>query len=104
MLRYRWNGARPQQRSSGRAAQQRALVACRASPFTWPFSASPAKQDVKELLQLVAGTDRGVKSDTARTKQILSLVDRLATSSSSSTTTASQLSSTWKLLWTTEKV
>jgi hypothetical protein len=59
---------------------------------------------VGELLQLVAGSSRGVKSDPAVTAQILSLVARLTEACGSATTTGPELSSTWRLLWTTEKV
>ena len=93
---YRWRDALPLHST----AQLRASLAGRALRPSAPAS---SKRDVQELLKLVSGTSRGLESDAALTQRILEAVDRIATASSSAATTGPQLSSTWRLLWTTEK-
>jgi hypothetical protein len=82
---------------------RRARVSARAFGLPDLFNQS-TKKDTKELLKLLDDTERGLKSNAAQTKEILEVVDRLKSGSEGTTTTGSNLSATWKLLWTTEKV
>ncbi|XP_024176013.1 probable plastid-lipid-associated protein 11, chloroplastic isoform X1 [Rosa chinensis] len=61
-----------------------------------------AKQD---LLALIADQDRGLKTQTDPTKRasIIKAIDALAHLGNGTVTTGSDLSATWRLLWTTEK-
>ncbi|EXB37578.1 putative plastid-lipid-associated protein 11 [Morus notabilis] len=59
----------------------------------------------KELLRLIAGEDRGLKTQRNPTKlaSIVKAIDALADLGAGAVTTGSSLSATWRLLWTTEK-
>lgn len=58
--------------------------------------------ELKELLALVANTDRGIKTTKEQRKKIESYFDRLGDLGSLGTRNTVQ--GTWKLVWTTEKV
>ena len=68
-------------------------VACR--------SAASSKTD---LLALCAASDRGASSSPAQQAEILSKVDELVASNTASKTSATDITASWKLVWTTEKV
>lgn len=59
--------------------------------------------DKDKLLALIAKTQRGVATTPDELKSIAEVVDRFQASAATMTTTTQNLSSTWELLWTTEK-
>ncbi len=102
---YRWSQAAKCRSFGLRAPSNRpARVSPKASIFPFFGKSQPLKKAVVELKDLLKDTARGVKSSPAQTKQILEVVERLKSGAQGTTTTGSNLSATWKLLWTTEKV
>ncbi|KAL9175932.1 hypothetical protein ABFS82_02G145300 [Erythranthe guttata] len=69
-------------------------------------SQSPSSVAAKRhLLRLVSDQDRGLKtqSDPQKLSQIIEAIDLLAAVGRGTVTTDGSLSSTWRMLWTTEK-
>lgn len=59
---------------------------------------------VSRLLAAIEGCERGLTGSEEQRAEIMTAVDELRALGSGSTTTgASELSATWRLLWTTEK-
>eukprot|EP00877_Chromochloris_zofingiensis_P002630 jgi/Chrzof1/12368/Cz06g31320.t1 len=105
------------------AGQTGLLAPCRSCPYGTPFrtfqprprilttAALPTANEppasvtssVTELRRLIDGTQRGLSTTDAIRSQLLATVDNLKQATAGSITTASNLSATWKLLWTTEK-
>lgn len=73
--------------------RKRASVAC-----------SAVKDRVKSIMDLCATTDRGVTTSAETKNAILAEVKELCAQTGDVETTGTDLSATWKLIWTTEKV
>jgi hypothetical protein len=58
---------------------------------------------VQQLLSAVEGTQCGLQTPDSKQKQIMELVESLKAANPTAVTTGSDLSATWRLLWTTEK-
>jgi hypothetical protein len=59
---------------------------------------------VERLLSSIEGADRGLGNSAEQREAVLAAAAELAELGRGATTTGSDLSATWKLLWTTEKV
>ncbi|KAL3649431.1 putative plastid-lipid-associated protein 11, chloroplastic [Castilleja foliolosa] len=68
-------------------------------------SQPPSLAAKRHLLRLVSDQDRGLKtqSDPQKLSQIIEAIDSLAAAGRGTITTDESLSSTWRMLWTTEK-
>ncbi|KAG7558157.1 Plastid lipid-associated protein/fibrillin conserved domain [Arabidopsis suecica] len=67
--------------------------------------ANPSQRAKRKLLELISEEDRGVRTQKDATKRdaIVDAIESMAVIGRSSITTGESLSSTWRLLWTTEK-
>ncbi|XP_050386323.1 probable plastid-lipid-associated protein 11, chloroplastic isoform X3 [Argentina anserina] len=77
----------------------------RAAKITCSSVAAQSRLAKQDLLSLIADQDRGLKTqaDPARRAAIIDAIDALADLGKGTVTTGTDLSATWRLLWTTEK-
>ena len=83
----------------------------RALPFSLldilPFRSGKKAQCTaaeSRLLAAIEGTDRGLNTTKEQKAEILDAVEALAGLGRGSVSTGSNISATWRLIWTTEKV
>ena len=74
------------------------------NPLQQSRAKTPEQLAVQRLLSSIEGADRGLGNSPEQREEVLAAAAELARLGGGTTTTGSDLSATWKLLWTTEKV